>query len=93
MPRIVNFSWGAYAPHTEPTLNDDILISRAEAAVFLGISAPRLTQLTTAGEIAFEEIKKEGKNYIHYYKLTEVAALKAKREKQPERRGRPKKGR
>lgn len=74
-------------------LNDENLISRADAAAFLGISAPRLTQLATAGEIAFAEIRKEGKNYVHYYKRTEIEALKDKRQNQPERRGRPSKER
>lgn len=72
-------------------MNDEELITRAEAARYLGISAPRLTQLTTAGEIVFAEIRKEGKNYVHYYKRAEVEALKNKRQNQPERRGRPSK--
>lgn len=71
-------------------MNDEELITRAEAAHYLGISAPRLTQLTTAGEINFSETRKEGKTYVHYYKRTEIEALKAKRESQQERRGRPK---
>lgn len=70
-------------------MNDEDLMSRATAAAFLGISAPRLTQLTTAGEIAFAEIRKEGKTYVHYYKRAEIEALKIKRKNQPERRGRP----
>lgn len=70
-------------------MNTEDLISRADAAVYLGISSPRLTQLTNAGEIAVAEIRKEGKNYVHYYKLTELEALKVKRQKQPETRGRP----
>lgn len=71
-------------------MNDEELITRAEAARYLGISAPRLSQLTTAGEIMFSETRKEGKTYVHYYKRIEIEALKAKRENQPERRGRPK---
>lgn len=70
-------------------MNGKELMTRAEAALYLGISAPRLTQLTTAGEIAFSETRKEGKTYVHYYKRAEVEALKAKRQNQPERRGRP----
>lgn len=67
------------------------LISRADAAKYLGISAPRLTQLTTAGEISVVERRKEKSCYVHYYKLTDIEALKVKREKQPEQRGRKKK--
>lgn len=71
-------------------MNDEELITRVDAARYLGISAPRLTQLTTAGEINFFETRKEGKTYVHYYKRSDIEALKAKRESQPERRGRPK---
>lgn len=67
------------------------LISRADAAKYLGISGPRLTQLTTAGEIIVAERRKEKSCYVHYYRRADIEALKVKRENQPEQRGRKKK--